>query len=353
VVRPHDEGDEEVSAASIATTGPSGHRSFGIQGPSGSAGATHPSCSAAWIRRATSRSQWRHRGRAGFGGEPVRTLVDVKKSVETKPNLPPGTLLRKLPSGRTVRGSPHRVPIRDRSGPESSSSWSHPSGFLRRELSTEGTASSSLLEDSLGNIPAGASDGVSRTLLREYPFGGAPGGDRGVLLATPSNDPLPSGVEPSTLEHLLRETDRGSSLGALSGISEPTSWSSPSGTLLTGVFRVLPSGAVQRVNFHGALLRESSTASFGSPLEIHRVASSFGSSPRRYPAGTCGWNVLRGLPAFGTRRAFGLERSVRHRRRSQQPSPRHPTPETSVPGRRRQHRATGARRKAAADTADI
>lgn len=37
--------------------------------------------------------------------DPVRTLVDVKKSVETKPNFPLRILLRELPSGRTLEFS--------------------------------------------------------------------------------------------------------------------------------------------------------------------------------------------------------------------------------------------------------
>lgn len=51
---------------------------------------------------------------------PVWTLVDVKKSVETKPNPPPEHLLREQPSGRTVWSLPHRVSIRN---PHDGSFW--------------------------------------------------------------------------------------------------------------------------------------------------------------------------------------------------------------------------------------
>lgn len=43
--------------------------------------------------------------------DPARTLVDVTKSVETKPNFPPGILLRELPSGRTLGVLLHGAPI--------------------------------------------------------------------------------------------------------------------------------------------------------------------------------------------------------------------------------------------------
>lgn len=67
------------------------------------AGSNASAMLATWIRFAL------RRGRSGDtvpaparSMNPARTLVDVKKSVETKPNFPPGILLRELPSGRTL-----------------------------------------------------------------------------------------------------------------------------------------------------------------------------------------------------------------------------------------------------------
>jgi hypothetical protein len=100
--------------------------------PPGRAGAAHPPCSQPGFdaRYATDAvaTPWPCRVRR----IPVRTLVDVKKSVETKPKPPLEHLLRELPSGRTVRSLLHRVstrsPLEDRSGPGLSSLTESPFG---------------------------------------------------------------------------------------------------------------------------------------------------------------------------------------------------------------------------------
>jgi hypothetical protein len=244
---------------------------------------------AAWIRRAP---------RYGCGGDtvtvpgsmdPVRTLVDVMKSVETKPNPPSehllGSSLAAAPFGASRTGSPPRT-HRDGSGAGLSSSGSHPSGFLRREPSKGGAASSWPPGDSLGNPLVGGSGESLAPSLR---------GSSQEPLRNGAREVLPSGVfqreafvsgrtcPTSELSFGNRaEPNTGFSFGGLgSHLLEL-----PFGAVPPGCAPVLP----PRSSFPSCLPAEDSLGSprrslSGDHWRYADVVCSFGSPPQKQPAG--------------------------------------------------------------------
>jgi hypothetical protein len=138
--------------------------------------------------------------------DPARTLVDVKKSVETKPNPPPGILLRELPSGRALGVLLHGAPIGSAPGrscpPPASPLGVLPRGPdsilvpILREPDRCFTAGSSFgglraypLEQSFGTTPPGCVLASSRSSPRGSLPRRSPSGDLQASFGSPTGGP--------------------------------------------------------------------------------------------------------------------------------------------------------------------
>lgn len=103
----------------------------------------------------------------------------------------------------------------------------------------------------------------------------------------------PSGTRPALHRGVL-----------LLGVSEPTSWSCPSGPPLPGEFWFLLAEQPIEACFHGGLLRETSRPPSGVHWRVDDAAFSFGSAP-------CGPLGNHSTPSHST--GFGSDSSVPYR----------------------------------------
>jgi len=204
----------------------------------------------------------------------ARALVDVKKSVETKPNVPPGS----LSSGAALGPHRRRTSCTElQPGTALDRGWPPlrcvPSGPRRRELSTDGTAPGFQPGEPLGARPVGSAGGCSASprgsaSSEVFRHGGCRASAREVIHGLlPARGVRTPPWSPSFGKPDLGVPPQGPPIGG----SGTDSWPSPSGERprvgACSTARRSPSGRFPRKSPSGGLqvsLPEP-TATFGGP----------------------------------------------------------------------------------------